>query len=77
METAVITALITGVCSVVAVVLTNVNANNQFDAKMDKHMAVIDERISTLSDRVEKHNSLVERTYELESRVSVLEAKNE
>lgn len=73
MQTAVITALITGACSVLAVVLTNVNANNQMDAKLDKHMAVLDERISTLSDRVEKHNSLVERTYDLEARVKVLE----
>ena len=31
--------------------------------------------IDELSKRVDKHNSMVERTYNLESRVSVLESK--
>lgn len=56
-----------------AVVLTNINASNQIDAKLDKHLAVLDERIDNLTKTVDKHNNLVCRTYDLEARVKVLE----
>lgn len=39
------------------------------DAKLEKYMAVQNEKIDELSRRVEKHNQVVERTYELENKV--------
>lgn len=39
------------------------------DAKLEKYMAVQNEKIDELSRRVEKHNQVVERTYALETKV--------
>lgn len=39
------------------------------DAKLEKYMAVQNEKIDELSKRVEKHNQVVERTYALENKV--------
>lgn len=39
------------------------------DAKLEKYMAVQNEKIDELSRRVEKHNQVIERTYELENKV--------
>lgn len=75
MEATVLTALITGACSVVAVILTNMESNKSIDMKLDKQQAVLEERISNLTDKVEKHNSLVERTYKLEAEVEELKRR--
>lgn len=81
----VLVAIITAGVSLIGTVITVVMANRSTLAALDKkselsdaeikgEINVIREEIKTLSDRVEKHNSMVERTYNLESRVAVLEA---
>lgn len=86
MDSSILVAIITAGISLVGTVITVVMANKSTLAALDKRsdlqdqqlrgqIDVIEERIQELSDRVEKHNSMVERTYNLESRVSVLEAK--
>lgn len=75
METAVLTALITGACSVIAVIITNINSNKQIDVKLDKQMAVIEERLKHLTDTVNKHNEVVTRTYVLEAEVREIKNK--
>ena len=81
----VLVAIITAGVSLIGTVITVVMANRSTLAALDKkselsdaeikgEINVIKEEIKTLSDRVEKHNSTVERTYNLESRVAVLEA---
>lgn len=45
------------------------------ETKSDRML--INNEIKTLSERVEKHNNVIDRTYKLETRVGVLEAKNE
>lgn len=64
MTESIIVALITGVLTLVGVILTN-----------NKHDAVIDEKIKNLTEEVKKHNSIVERTFALEERTSVLEER--
>lgn len=75
METTVLVALITGACSVAAVIITNMTSNRQIEQKLDIQQAVLEERIANLSDRVDKHNNLISRTYALEKEVDVLKER--
>ena len=86
MDNAVLVAVITAGVSLIGTIITVLMANKSTlaamseqsklaDEKIQGQIGVIDNKIETLSQRVEKHNSMVERTYNLESRVSVLEAK--
>ena len=84
METSIWVAIITGLISLIGTIITVTMANKQTlntlseqsklaDEKINGKIGVIEEKIDTLSKRVEKHNSMVERTYNLETRVAVLE----
>ena len=84
MESSIWVAIITGLISLIGTIITVTMANKQTlntlseqsklaDEKINGKIGVIEEKIDTLSKRVEKHNSMVERTYNLETRVAVLE----
>ena len=86
MEASIWVAIITGLISLIGTVITVTMANKQTlntlseqsklaDEKINGKIGVIEEKIDTLSKRVEKHNSMVERTYQLETRVAVLEER--
>lgn len=60
----VIVACITGVVTLVGVILSN-----------SKSRAVMELKLDSLTEKVEKHNHLIERTYKLEQDVAV--AKND
>jgi hypothetical protein len=83
-DTSIWVAIITGLISLIGTIITVTMANKQTlntlseqsklaDEKINGKIGVIEEKIDTLSKRVEKHNSMVERTYNLETRVAVLE----
>ncbi|MBR3235058.1 MAG: hypothetical protein IKG11_05530 [Atopobiaceae bacterium] len=57
----VITAVVTGVLTLVGVLVSN-----------SRSQAVIEIKIDELARKVEKHNSMIERQYALEQRVAVL-----
>lgn len=84
MESSIWVAIITGLISLIGTIITVMMTNKQTlntlseqsklaDEKINGKIGVIEEKIDTLSKRVEKHNSMVERTYNLETRVAVLE----
>ena len=86
MDTAVLVAIITGAVSLIGTVITVLMANRSTLAALSEQsrladenikgkISVIETKIDALSSRVDKHNQMVERTYNLESRVSVLESK--
>ena len=86
MDTNVIVAIITAGVSLIGTVITVMMANRQTLAAMSEQskltdenikgkISVIETKIDELSKRVDKHNQTVERTYNLESRVAVLEKK--
>lgn len=86
MDTNVIVAIITAGVSLIGTVITVLMANRQTLAAMSEQskltdenikgkISVIETKIDELSKRVDKHNQMVERTYNLESRVAVLEKK--
>ena len=62
--TEIIVAVITGIATVVAVIVTNKKSN-----------ALIAYRLEQLEKKVDKHNTVIERTYELEKGYAVLEDK--
>ena len=62
--TEVIVAIITGIATVTAVVLTNRKSN-----------ALIAYRLEQLEGKVDKHNSVIERTYKLEEETALLDEK--
>ena len=84
MESSIWVAIITGLISLIGTIITVTMANKQTlntlseqsklaDEKINGKIGILEEKIDTLSKRVEKHNSMVERTYNLETRVAVLE----
>lgn len=60
----VVTAVVTGVLTLIGVLVSN-----------SRSQAVIEVKLDNLADKVEKHNSMVERTYDLEQRMAVLESE--
>ena len=74
MPDAIVVALIAGGVSLIGTIITVLTANRKSQAEIQAQITVIQHDIKTLSDRVEKHNNMIERTYNLETRVSVLEA---
>ena len=68
-------ALITGGCSLVGVIVSNIFSNKKVQNSIETHQAVTDEQIKALSSRVDKHNSVIDRTYVVEQRLEVLTEK--
>lgn len=58
----IVVAIITGVVTLVGVVMSN-----------SKSRAVMEVKIDALTQKVEKHNRLVERTYELERGLALVQ----
>lgn len=86
MTEAVIVALITGICAVIAqVIISKQRAKDLYaeldkrselsDAKIHGEIDVIKQEISSLRQDTQKHNKVIERTYKLEEKVSVTEEK--
>lgn len=57
----IVVAIITGVVTLVGVIMSN-----------SKSRAVMECKIDALAEKVAKHNQLIERTYELERSVAVM-----
>lgn len=84
MSEAIIVALITGACAIVAQLIISRQSSKELYAKLDKQSELSDTKIQgeidvikndirALSNRVEAHNKIVERTYELERKSDVHE----
>lgn len=72
MSESIIVALITGLASVAAVVLTNSKANSDMDAKLDKAQAVTETKLDNLAAEVRQHNDFARRIPVLEEKISVV-----
>lgn len=66
MADAVIVALITGGCSILGVVLTNIASNKKIEAQLITAQAVTDQKIEQLTEEVRRHNSFGDRITRLE-----------
>ena len=82
MADVVIVAIITGGCSVLGVILTNLAGNRKVEQQIEKAQAVTDVKIEQLTDEVRKHNSfgdritrLEEQTRDLANRIERMDAR--
>lgn len=67
----IIVAVITGVATVVAVIITNNRSNRDMDAKLDKAQAVTETKLDALTDEVRKHNNFAQRVPVIEEQIKV------
>ena len=83
---AIIVALITGACAIIAQMMISRSSSEKLYAKLDKQSEMSDQKIhgeidviktqiKTLTEKVEAHNRMIERTYTLEQRAAVAEEK--
>lgn len=90
MSEAVIVAVITGVCAVIAQLIISHQSSKELyakldkeselsdsrlDAKLEKHQAVTDTKIEELTREVREHNNFARRVPVLEEKVANLEKK--
>ena len=75
MNVSIIVALIGFAGTLATVIGGQIKLRADIMAELKQHEAVQDERIKALTEHVDKHNHIIERTYDLETRVSVLEHK--
>ena len=69
--TEIIVAIVTGVATVIAVVLTNSRNSREMDAKLEKAQAVTETKIDELTREVRIHNGFAQRIPVLEEKMSV------
>ena len=90
MSEAVIVAVITGVCAVIAQLIISHQSSKELyakldkeselsdsrlDAKLEKHQAVTDTKIEELTREVREHNNFARRIPVLEEKIANLEKK--
>ena len=90
MSEAVIVALITGACAIVAQLVISHTSNQKLmdqiehqsamddaklDAKLEKHIAVVDTKIEELTREVREHNNFARRMPVVEEKVAQLEQR--
>ena len=88
MSDAIIVALITGACAIIAQLVISHTSNQKLmdqiehqsamddaklDAKLEKHIAVVDTKIEELTREVREHNNFARRMPVVEEKVSQLE----
>lgn len=74
MET-IIGCIITGVLSLLGVVITNTSSNRKVETNLEKNQAVTDTKIEELTEEVRKHNSFATRIPVLEEKVSNIDER--
>lgn len=73
----VVVALITGGCSVIGVILTNMASNRKVEQQIEKAQAVTDVKIEQLTEEVRKHNSFGDRITSCEAKVQEINSRLE
>ena len=68
----IVVAVITGIATVLAVILTNSKSNAAVDAKLDKQQAITETKLDALTEEVRKHNSFAQRVPVLEEQMKVV-----
>lgn len=69
----IIIALITGICSVIGVILTTSASNRKLQHQLEVNQAVVNTKIESLTEEVRKHNNFTVRVPILEEQVSTLQ----
>ena len=69
----IIIALITGVCSILGVIVTTSASNRKLQHQLEVNQAVVNTKIENLTEEVRKHNNFTVRVPILEEQVSTLQ----
>lgn len=69
----IIIALITGICSVLGVIITTSASNRKLQQQLEVNQAVVNTKIENLTEEVRKHNNFTVRVPILEEQVSTLQ----
>lgn len=77
MGEAILVALITGGCSVLGVIISNVASNKRIQSQLATAQAVTDVKIERLTEEVRKHNSYGDRITNTEAKLQELYARIE
>lgn len=90
MVEAVLVAIITGICAIISQAIISKRSSQELymrldkqsdlsdaklDAKLEKHLAVVDTKIEELTREVREHNNFARRVPVLEEKVANLERK--
>ena len=69
----IIIALITGVCSVVGVIITTSASSRKLQQQLEVNQAVVNTKIENLTEEVRKHNNFTVRVPILEEQVATIQ----
>ena len=73
MEPGVIVAIISGIASIIATVLTILGSNKRTQNMLQINQAVTETRLDSLTEEVRKHNNFAERIPRLEQKIEYLD----
>lgn len=73
MSPEVIIAVISGIATIVATVLTIIGSNRRTQNLMQINQAVTETRLDNLTEEVKKHNNFAERIPQIETRLDYME----
>ena len=68
----IIVAIITGIATITAVVITNKSSNREITHKLETHQAVTDTKIDALTAEVKSHNNFAQRMPVVEEQIQVI-----
>ena len=71
----VIVAIITGVLSLLGVIITNVSSNRKIENQLEVHQAVTETNLENLANEVRKHNNFASRIPVIERDVEYLKSE--
>lgn len=72
METPIIVAIISGVCTIAGVIITCASSNRKIQSSLDKAQAVTDCKIDELTREVREHNNFARRMPVVEQQIEYL-----
>ncbi len=68
----IIVAAITGICSIVGVIVTVASSNRKIEHKLEVSQAVMDTKIESLTQEVRCHNEFARRMPVIEEQIKVI-----
>lgn len=71
---AIICACVTGILSLIGVVITNNNSNRKVESQIQLSQAITDTKLENLTEEVKKHNNFATRVPVIENRLDTLES---
>jgi hypothetical protein len=69
---AIIVSAITGICSIVGVIVTTASSNKKIEHKLEVSQAVMDTKIESLTQEVRCHNEFARRMPVVEEQIKVI-----